>query len=231
MLIDCPGCSKSYHIIKAALGPKGRRVACPRCDTIWFVATTGADGDVAPLIPATIEMPAGYIQPSRKWVANPPVAAPPPAPRQRSSFLKEVGVGVTLLVSGMAFIGCRAEIVRLCPPTSAVYASLGLPVNLRGLELRDLHTVSTQDGAEPVLGVEGEIANVRDGATPVPPIELTIRDANGHALYSWTATPQKHWLAVGETLAFRAKLAEPPPGARDVLARFAAVDPETVASR
>jgi predicted Zn finger-like uncharacterized protein len=231
MLIDCPGCSKSYHIIKAALGPKGRRVACPRCDTIWFVAAEGTDGNVTPLIPATIEMSAGYIKPSRKWVANRPVAAPPPAPRQRSSVLREICAGVVLLVSGMAFIGCRAEIVRLCPPTSAVYASLGLPVNLCGLELRDLHTVSTNDGAEPVLGVEGEIANVRDGATPVPPIELTIRDEDGHALYSWTATPQKRWLAVGETLLFRAKLAEPPPGAHDVLARFATADPETVASR
>ncbi len=41
MLIDCPGCGKSYHIIKAVLAPLGRRVACPRCDSIWFVSAEG----------------------------------------------------------------------------------------------------------------------------------------------------------------------------------------------
>jgi predicted Zn finger-like uncharacterized protein len=231
MLIDCPGCNKSYHIIKAALGPKGRRVACPRCDAIWFVAAEGADGQAASSIYPTIEIPTEDIKPPRKRVAKPPLRAPPAALRQHSSVLRELCTGAALLVSGMAFIGCRAEIVRLCPPTSIVYASLGLPVNLRGLELRDLHTVSTHDGAEPVLGVEGEIANVREGTTLVPPIELTIRDGDGHVLYSWTATPQKHWLAAGETLQFRARLAEPPPGGHDVLARFATAEPETVASQ
>ncbi len=36
MLIDCPGCAASYHITKAALSPSGRRVACPRCETVWL---------------------------------------------------------------------------------------------------------------------------------------------------------------------------------------------------
>ncbi len=226
MQIDCPGCARSYHIVKAALGPKGRRVACPRCDTIWFVAAEETNGQLASPIRTPLEIPANDVRPRRKQVD-----APTPISRPRSSLLKDLCAGAALLVSGMALIGLRADVVRLWPPTGTVYAAVGLPVNLRGLELRDLHTVSTRDGSEAVLGIEGEIANVRSGTTEVPPIELSIRDTNGHILYSWTATAQKRRLAAGETIVFRAQLAEPPAGGRDVLARFATPRPETFAAR
>jgi predicted Zn finger-like uncharacterized protein len=226
MLIDCPGCAKSYHIIKAALGPNGRRVACPRCDAIWFVAPEANEYIQQPRT-ATVTIHTEDIKPLRKAVAKVPPR--PPTPLPRSPVLRELCAGVVLLVAGMAVLGFRTQIVRFSPPASALYAALGLPVNLRGLELCDLHTVSTREGSEPVLGIEGEITNVRDGPTLVPPIELTIRDADGHDLYSWTATSQKRLLAAGENILFRAQLAEPPPGGHDVLARFAATEPKTVA--
>lgn len=236
MLIDCPGCAKSYHIIKAALGPNGRRVACPRCDMIWFV--TGSADRIGPNSPATIELSAQDVvlkspleKCSIKAIAKSVQPAPAARPRGLFSFLKDLCVGAALLAFGMTVIGFRGEIVRLCPPTSTAYAALGLPVNLCGLELRNLHTVSTHQGPEAVLGIEGEIANVRPGETEVPPIELAIRDQNGHVLYSWTATSQKRRLAAGESILFRARLAAPPPGGRDVLARFVTAEPETVAWR
>lgn len=225
MQIDCPGCAKSYHIIKAALGPRGRRVACPRCDSIWFVAAGASAGQL--VIPAPIEIRGKDFRPRHK----PMVKQAAPISRAHSWLLLELCAGAALLVSGVALLGLRGEIVRLCPPTSTVYAALGLPVNLRGLELRDLRTVSTRDGSDPVLRVEGEIANVRAGATEVPPIELSIRDQNGHILYSWTTRSQKRRLAAGETILFRAQLAEPPAGSHDVLARFTTAEPETVAAR
>lgn len=225
MQIDCPGCAKSYHIVKAALGPQGRRVACPRCDAVWFVAAEGTQGRLAPLIPTPLEIPANDVRPRKKQAVSP---APVSRPR---SALKELCAGAALLVSGMALLGLRAEIVRLWPPTSTVYAALGLPVNLRGLELRDLHTASTRDGSEAVLGIEGKIANIRLSATAVPPIELSIRDPSGHILYSWTATSQRRRLAAGETIAFRAQLADPPAGSYDVLARFATPQLQTFAAR
>jgi predicted Zn finger-like uncharacterized protein len=234
MLIDCPGCAKSYHIIKAALGPNGRRVACPRCDTIWFIA--GSADRIEPDSPATIEISAEDIvlrnPPKKRSIkASPVQPAPSRRPGGRSPFLKNLCAGTALLAFGMGVIGFRAEIVRLWPETGTAYAALGLPVNLRGLELRDLHTVSSRDAAGPVLGIEGEITNVCPGETEVPPIELTIRDQDGRVLYSWTATSQRRRLAAGESILFRARLAAPPPGGHDVLARFATAEPETVAWR
>lgn len=236
MLIDCPGCARSYHIIKAAIGPNGRRVACPRCDTIWFVAAEGPGDRIEPSIPATIEISAEDIvlrsplkKPSAEPVAKPGRAAP--LPRPRSSFLRNLCGVAAAMAFCMALIGFRMEVVRLYPPTGAAYAALGLPVNLLGLELRNLHTVSTHDGAEAVLGIEGEIVNVGSDETGVPPIELTIRDADAHALYSWTAKSQKRRLEIGETILFRARLAAPPAGGYEVLARFATEQTLAVASR
>ncbi len=224
MQIDCPGCAKSYHIVKAALGPKGRRVACPRCDTVWFVAGEAIDSQIAPLVPTPLEIPANDVRPRAKQAPAASIFRP-------RSALKELCAGAALLASSMALLGFRTEIVRLWPSTSAVYAALGLPVNLRGLELRDLHTASTRDGSEAVLGIEGKIANIRSHATDVPPIELSIRDPSGHILYSWTATAQQRRLAAGETIVFRAQLAEPPAGGYDILARFASPQPQTFAAR
>ncbi len=236
MLIDCPGCAKSYHIIKAALGANGRRVACPRCDAIWF-ATASAPA-IEPDGPATIEISADDIvlagPPKKRSTKAPEKSvqpAPAPRPGGRSPFLSNLCGGAALLAFGMAVIGFRAEIVRLYPPTSTAYAALGLPVNLRGLELRNLRTVSTRDGSGPILGIEGEVANVAADEAEVPPIELTIRDRDGHELYSWTARSQKRRLAAGESILFRARLAEPPAGGHDVLARFATAEPETLARR
>lgn len=234
MLIDCPGCAKSYHIIKAALGPNGRRVACPRCDTIWFV--TASAERIEPDRPATIEISAEDIvlrrPPKKRSIpASPAPFAASPQPSGLLPFLKNLCAGTALLAFGMGVVGFRAEIVGLWPESGAAYAALGLPVNLRGLELRDLRTLSTRDAGGPVLGIEGEIANVRSGETEVPPIELAIRDQEGHVLYSWTAISQRRRLAAGESVLFRARLAAPPAGGRDVLARFAKAEPETVAWR
>jgi predicted Zn finger-like uncharacterized protein len=232
MLIDCPGCAKSYHIIKAALGPNGRRVACPRCDTVWFV--TASAERIEPERPATIEISAEDIvlrspPKKRRIKASPAPSTASPRPSKLLPFLKNLGAGGALLAFGMGVIGLRAEIVRLWPETGTAYAALGLPVNLRGLELRDLRTVSTREAGGPVLSIEGEIANVRSGETEVPPIELAIRDEDGHVLYTWTARSQRRRLAAGESILFRARLAAPPPDGHDILARFAPAEPETLA--
>src|SRR5579875_2194604 len=203
MLIDCPGCAKSYHIIRAALGPNGRRVACPRCDTIWFVSPYGATDATTvppPALVAEIEVSLQHVAralptaPAEKVKSQPR----PPSPSGLSHFARNLCVGGALLASVMAAIGFRADIVRLWPQSGMAYAALGLPVNAYGLELHGLHTRAASDASGPVLGIEGEIVNVRPQEAAVPPVELTIRDRSGRMLYSWTMRTQKRRLAAGE---------------------------------
>jgi hypothetical protein len=130
----------------------------------------------------------------------------------------------------MALIGWRTEVVRLWPRAATVYAALGLPVNLRGLALANFHTVTLNQGFQHVLGVEGEITNLRAQTTPLPPIRLAIRDAQGHRLYSWVVVAQKPRLAPGEKLQFQARLAAPPAAGRQVTVDFAPAHGDSFAS-
>lgn len=47
MLIVCPSCATSYDVQPASLEPKGRRVRCVRCRTVWHVAINRADRLIA----------------------------------------------------------------------------------------------------------------------------------------------------------------------------------------
>ncbi len=128
---------------------------------------------------------------------------------------------VATLFGAMALVALRERIVSLVPPMAAVYSSIGLPVNLGGLELRGVRSRITMEGERKVLAIDGEIANIRREANVVPPVTLTVRSDNGISKYSWTARAPKARLEAGETVAFRARLAAPPEGGADVLVRFA----------
>ncbi len=129
---------------------------------------------------------------------------------------------IGLVLAATAAIAARAAIVSIAPATGAVYASVGLPVNLRGLMIADVRaTVTEQADGQGELLVTGEIANLRHGETPAPNLRLALCGADGRELYVWTARPPKTRLGTRERVSFRARLAAPPAGVREVLVKFA----------
>jgi predicted Zn finger-like uncharacterized protein len=127
---------------------------------------------------------------------------------------------LALLALNAALIGWRAQVVRILPQTASLYAALGLPVNLRGLSFVNVTSgTETHDGMQ-VLVIEGTIASASARAVEVPRLRFSVRNRRGQEVYAWTALPARNVLAPGETLAFRSRLASPPPDARDVLVRF-----------
>ena len=131
---------------------------------------------------------------------------------------------VAILMGVSALIALREKIVDVAPPAAKVFAAIGLPVNLAGLELREVHSHIEMDGARKVLAVEGEIANMRRESRPVPPVALIVRGEDGQAKYAWTTRAAKSRLEPGETIAFRARLASPPESGADVLVRFSSLE-------
>jgi hypothetical protein len=130
---------------------------------------------------------------------------------------------LTLLIAATSVIAARAAIVSIAPATAAAYAELGMPVNLTGLSIDGVRATiaeAAEDRRE--LLVTGEIVNLREAETPAPNLRLTLRGEDQRELYVWTAQEPKSRLSPHEQVSFRARLAAPPAGVRDVLVKFAA---------
>ena len=127
---------------------------------------------------------------------------------------------LALIAINAALIGWRAEAVRVLPQTASLYAAIGLPVNLRGLAFSNVTTSTEMHDGVQVLVVEGTIASASQRSVEVPRLRFSVRNNKGQEVYAWTALAERGVLAPGETLAFRSRLASPPPDLREVLVRF-----------
>jgi predicted Zn finger-like uncharacterized protein len=127
---------------------------------------------------------------------------------------------LALLVLDAIIVGWRRDIVRTLPQTATFYALLGLPVNLRGLAFDAVTSSTEQHEGVPILVVEGAIVNRTGAVADVPRLKLVVRNAAKQEIYSWTAASPRSTLAPYQAVAFRTRLASPPPEAADVLVRF-----------
>ncbi|WP_293860217.1 zinc-ribbon domain-containing protein [uncultured Alsobacter sp.] len=125
-----------------------------------------------------------------------------------------------VVLAGLA-VAQRKAIVRVMPQTARLFAAIGLPVNLRGLTIEGVKSELVADAAQTILVVEGTVRAVASGNVEVPPLQLSIRGADGQEVYSWTAEAGNSALRQGETAPFRARLVAPPAEGRDVVIRFA----------
>ena len=127
---------------------------------------------------------------------------------------------LVLIVVNAVIVGWRRDIVRMLPQTASFYALLGLPVNLRGLVFDDVTTSTEEHEGVPILVVQGTIINRTSAVTEVPRLKVAVRNAAKQEIYAWTAAPPRTQLTAYQAMAFRTRLASPPPEAADVLVRF-----------
>lgn len=114
----------------------------------------------------------------------------------------------------------RNDVVRMLPQTASLFGYIGLPVNLRGLTFKNIHTAyEDQDGMN-ILLVDGTIVANGRSVVDVPRLRFAIEAGNGHEIYAWTALPTRTRLAPGESLPFRSRLASPPEQGRSMKVRF-----------
>lgn len=159
-------------------------------------------------------MPARVIPP--RPVARPRRAKATATPRQQRIFIAVSLVSIAFITA----IGLRTTVVRAAPELAGLYAAMGLPVNLRGLEFTEIKTThEIQDGI-PVLVIEGEVMNVTRQPVEVPRLRLAVLGPDARELYAWTALLPRSVLPEGEKLSFRSRLASPPAEGKQVLVRF-----------
>lgn len=239
MLIICPDCLTSYEVEPTDVGA-GRKVRCTACGAVWKAE---GDPDFVPRRERMAAIAAAAPEPQAEGTADfSPIAAsdeiedvaveeerPARTPRRKSRgtaprALAKPKLMPMLAAAGLAALAAlgiwRETVVDLVPDLAGLYAAVGLPVNLRGLEFRDMNTVETLQGGVPLLVVRGTIANITDSEVDVPRLRLAVRAGSGREIFVWTAMPEKNALKAGETVPFFAQLASPPAEGREVAVRF-----------
>jgi Protein of unknown function (DUF3426) len=214
--------SEDSSAAMAAPEPGAALTREPRPDARrWIVLRANNSGTTASKKATDVAL-RNALQPSR----NLPVPSRgwhPPAPRHlvpRWPVTRLQAGIVALALLDFLLVGWRTDIVRKLPQTASFYELAGLPVNLRGLAFHGITTSTIRDGGKPVLVVEGNIVNNTAKALRVPQIRFAVRDAADQEIYFWTAAATKTSLPPGQVMPFRARLASPPAGARDVVLRF-----------
>jgi hypothetical protein len=132
-----------------------------------------------------------------------------------------VTLAVACLVAGsMTALAARERIAAMIPLVAPAYAAIGLPVNMRGLAIEDVHARSGEAGDKKYLMIEGWIVNLRPAQTTSPDLRIALRGADGAELYVWTARAPMRRLERAERVRFAARLEAPPEAAKDAIVRF-----------
>jgi len=143
------------------------------------------------------------------------------AKRRRTRSLQGLTTAILVLLAIITgLVAWRSDVVRWLPQTASLYAAIGMPVNLRGLELANVMTGRESKAGVPLLVVAGEIVSRSRHAVEVPRLRFALRNDSGKEIYAWTALPSHAVLTPGATLAFRSRLASPPGEVHQVLVRF-----------
>ena len=147
------------------------------------------------------------------------VAKQLPAARVRR-VARAVSLSALALVV-ITLVTFRVPIVGAVPDMAALYAAVGLKVNVVGLEFSDVKTlVSRRDGVN-LIAVDANINSVADRVIPVPAMVVTLMDAAGTELYQWSVLPRVGELEPGESLPVSTELSGPPLAATTVHLSFA----------
>lgn len=250
MLLFCPSCSGAFRVSPAAIGEAGRTVRCAACKHKWHATVAELiDEDVLAMADAAPARPSAEADPMEAAFnglrnmegpslvpddgdggpADVESAAAARAARRRplskaAKPKRKFPWAWAALAAFVALLGTavnmRETIVSHWPGSARAYALFGMPVNLRGIEFRDLETVTEMQDGVPFLVVKGWIVNVLHRGVDVPRIRLVVVGEAGEELYAWTAVPPRPRLSEGETAIFISRLASPPPNGRRVLVRF-----------
>lgn len=141
-------------------------------------------------------------------------------PLARMRRTARLGALVALLSLLLLGFSMRVDLVRWFPELAGLYASIGLPVNVVGLEFEDSKTLMSVRGGKAVMQIDAKIRSVSTHTVPVPAILVSLIDASGGTVYEWTVTPKIDQMEPGEVMDFSTEVNSPPQGAVRVRLSF-----------
>lgn len=248
MRIVCPRCQSAYDVKAEALGAAGRTVRCADCGEKWFQALAVNPPptpvvEIDPWAEVEAEEQAMAAKGAAQMAAmdmNEPspeeLHEPPRGPRllatksgkSPKNFAFKPSLPLAALACLLAVLSLallfRTSLVRLQPNLAGVFASIGLPVNIRGLALEAIAPRLEAEGSRQALVVTGNIRNLTRSERDIPQLRLAILDASGKETAILSSPPPQEKLAGGATIAFSTRLAVPSGGGERFELRFSSGD-------
>jgi len=246
MILTCSECATRYSVDEAKFPSTGRQVRCAKCGHSWFQA-----GPVAEAEPAEADL----AEPAAAAPAGPEPAGsgssesgPAPESMRSRGFAagsdspalhEETGLATRLAVAagwigliavvlliGYSAVRYRQQITMAWPQSAGVYSSLGMKVNVHGIDFDKVDSRHENQDGQTVLAVTGRIVNNSDRELPVPQkVRITLSDSSRHELYHWDYTPTVQTLKPGQSAPFITRISSPPAAARYLDVRFAKEGP------
>ena len=115
----------------------------------------------------------------------------------------------------------RNTVVQALPGAAGIYAAIGQPVNVRGLDFDNVAYDWTTFEGRPAIAVTGTIRNVSKVSLDVPTVVFVLFDDRGDELYNWASRVRNKPIAAGGEASFDALVPAPPATARRLRVRFA----------
>jgi predicted Zn finger-like uncharacterized protein len=186
--------SESPHVESPSLAPGGSEAA-------GWSAEAGRS-----------ELTADDVPRARRW-------RPTPISLSRPHLGLSTGVAaMAALIVGLIF--WRTEVVRVLPQTAGFFKLAGINVNLRNLTIEDVRVSTETVNGAPVTVIEGSVAATGFKPAEIPRLRFVVRDASGTPVYAWNTVLDQAVVDPGEKVAFKSRLASPPPNGYDLVVRF-----------
>jgi predicted Zn finger-like uncharacterized protein len=245
MILTCTSCSTRYYADDAAIGPSGRTVRCAACGFSWFAEPhlelrTPEPRAEAP-VPAPEPLTRERVERLRR-AAQQPGPAPSAAAKFRAQQAERMrkeraraavavwgATGAALAASAAGMVVFRQDVAEVWPRSASAFAALGLDVNVYGLEFYNLGVQRSFDGPTPILLVTGEVRNIGRDSKAIPPVRVSLRDAQSHEIFQLVNSIAEHPIAAGASAPFQIRVENPPADAVDLETTFASFGEQAIA--
>jgi predicted Zn finger-like uncharacterized protein len=157
------------------------------------------------------------------------------AVRSKQPFVRlrrtaRLGALVALMALLLLGFSLRIDIVRLFPSLAGLYASIGMPVNVVGLEFTDAKTLMSLRNDKTVMQITAKIHSMAGATVSVPPVLVSLLNDAGATVYEWTVAPEVKEMEPGEVMDFSTEVNSPPDGAVRVRLSFTTARGDTAAA-
>ncbi|MBV9996800.1 MAG: zinc-ribbon domain-containing protein [Caulobacteraceae bacterium] len=227
MILTCPECATGYFVDDAQIRPEGRTVRCASCGHRWTARPGAEAAQGAAPVAADPESAAEPGADGKLTGDDLPKAFRDRAEEsrrlRRAAVNGAVWAGAIVLLAALAGLAAafRQDVVRAWPAAASAYAALGMPVNVLGLSIEQIHAEPSLQQGRAALAVSGVIRNVEDHPLVAPPLRISLLNAQGRRVAGQIAVLANARIPAGETRHFVTAIFDPPFSAQNLEVAFA----------